>query len=186
MIRHTRPGCMVSIHASAREATNCIANHAMINGFNPRLRTGGDAGSGWYKSEGNMFQSTPPHGRRPTSRIGMLPIPKFQSTPPHGRRLWAEEAEQEPILMFQSTPPHGRRLVRLIMLSVSELFQSTPPHGRRRRSPTGARPPNRFNPRLRTGGDVGLSRVEFRQRVSIHASAREATRFRQVPMAALS
>ena len=81
---------------------------------------------------------------------------QFQSTPPHGRRRSAGPAA-DPGHGFQSTPPHGRRL-RLC--------------GRR----IGERPS--FNPRLRTGGDMGdeaWSRAEFN--VSIHASAREATSY---------
>ena len=56
-------------------------------------------------------------------------------------------------------------------------FQSTPPHGRRHyvRYP-GGRARVRFNPRLRTGGDrLAFERFERVRRVSIHASAREAT-----------
>ena len=55
------------------------------------------------------------------------------------------------------------------------LFQSTPPRGRRRAS-TGASPGrSRFNPRLRAGGDFDQTLIDLLVRVSIHASAREAT-----------
>ena len=61
--------------------------------------------------------------------------------------------------------------------SVMASFQSTPPHGRRRDS---ARLRNHertsFNPRLRTGGDVSVALAPVATVVSIHASAREATR----------
>ena len=57
--------------------------------------------------------------------------------------------------MFQSTPPHGRRLEDLPCESLPTAFQSTPPHGRRRCI---------FDDAYRALG------------VSIHASAREATR----------
>ena len=55
------------------------------------------------------------------------------------------------------------------------MFQSTPPHGRRPGAggnPTGG---TGFNPRLRTGGDLGQVREAGSWQVSIHASAREAT-----------
>ena len=56
---------------------------------------------------------------------------------------------------FQSTPPHGRRLFHNLFLVLNILFQSTPPHGRRL---------------------AGRAVPGKRQLVSIHASAREATR----------
>ena len=55
---------------------------------------------------------------------------------------------------FQSTPPHGRRRRWAPCPAAPNKFQSTPPHGRRRVG---------FG--IRTGG----------RKVSIHASAREAT-----------
>ena len=124
---------IVSIHASAREATTVEQ----------------------YRREYVLeFQSTPPHGRRqpgqeclstlgpgfnPRLRTGgdsailRLPggIPRFQSTPPHGRRreLTEEQAASVAVSIHASAReatassadggacPHG--------------FQSTPPHGRR-------------------------------------------------------
>ena len=90
------------------------------------------------------------------------------------------------------------------MVAVREYirFQSTPPHGRRPDGKAAFELKPRFNPRLRTGGDWKVSRrsrqvlcsfnprlrtggdpargVESRgQKVSIHASAREATFYRQ-------
>ena len=56
------------------------------------------------------------------------------------------------------------------------MFQSTPPRGRRRRCKAchSAEPPG-FNPRLREGGDSSISFAFRCFKVSIHASAREAT-----------
>ncbi len=56
---------------------------------------------------------------------------------------------------FQSTPPHGRRRRDTTRWPACRGFQSTPPHGRR--------PPQ-------------LERALMRNDVSIHASAREATK----------
>ena len=57
----------VSIHASAREATlNEFDIGGETDGFNPRLRTGGDPDKIALVDEAYQFQSTPPHGRRPT------------------------------------------------------------------------------------------------------------------------
>ena len=56
----------VSIHASAREATIVMVSPAIaMTGFNPRLRTGGDPCFCVHDGDYVMFQSTPPHGRRP-------------------------------------------------------------------------------------------------------------------------
>ena len=171
----------VSIHASAREATGW-------RGI-PRRRK-------------ICFQSTPPHGRRLSyfSPCAARPSMWFQSTPPHGRRR-ACQSSPSAGCQFQSTPPHGRRQVMSFENYRKAKFQSTPPHGRRHPHPNGARPSKGFNPRLRTGGDGydrvrdflpllfqstpphGRRRPHARPRlfcsVSIHASAREATRARQ-------
>ena len=78
----------VSIHASAREATWAgLRDWLRAGGFNPRLRTGGDAGIRNSLRGDNVFQSTPPHGRRLVLLLTARPaLSKFQSTPPHGRR----------------------------------------------------------------------------------------------------
>ena len=143
---------LVSIHASAREATH---NACLIYGickfqftpprgrrrkpcgyaaepvsFNSRLRAGGDSPTSGYIAPADMFQFTPPRGRR------------------------------------QPVSPNWRQLFR---------FQFTPPRGRRRQNrarPFGA---ISFNSRLRAGGDLLGAHTSSRGFVSIHASAREAT-----------
>ena len=56
----------VSIHASAREATNHGQHDRPVaKCFNPRLRAGGDNMSGGSWSSAHEFQSTPPRGERP-------------------------------------------------------------------------------------------------------------------------
>ena len=61
------------------------------------------------------------------------------------------------------------------LTSVLDVFQSTPPHGRRQPHADPDPTCHSFNPRLRTGGDLGVSQTNDRFPVSIHASAREAT-----------
>ena len=165
---------VVSIHASAREATPRHATPPSIC----------------------LFQSTPPRGRRLYIGGFFNSINGFQSTPPRGRRLRDGIA---PIFIhvFQSTPPRGRRLSSGYRLPTHSKFQSTPPRGRRHghvanaysgyvsihasaREATCATAivlpcALSFNPRLREGGDIRLRRIDFRYCVSIHASAREAT-----------
>ena len=143
----------VSIHASAREATR---RH------------------GLGSSTPTRFRSTPPRGRRlvPFAYTGL--IPGFRSTPPRGRRH-PMDGSDVPMRMFRSTPPRGRRLFPFPSLAWEAEFRSTPPRGRR---PDRDRPsalPHRFDPRLREGGDRRSPGLPPNHKVSIHASAREAT-----------
>ena len=122
-----------------------------------------------------MFQSTHPHGVRPSHLRRCTGRAKFQSTHPHGVRLGLS-VDKDKNKKFQSTHPHGVRQGRLLCsckgLRVSihapargateanysdeilQEFQSTHPHGVRRAQPsltkerTGC-----FNPRTRTGCD---------------------------------
>ena len=124
---------MVSIHASAREATLALE----------------------YQAGGVVFQSTPPHGRRRARAGGISGKVLFQSTPPHGRRLSYHKRGRF-IHWFQSTPPHGRRLD----FPLPEPPRITGFNPRLRTGgdrkfvhrASGAR--SCFNPRLRTGGDA--------------------------------
>ena len=101
-----------------------------------------------------MFQSTRPHGARPTAVAGLPSVKVFQSTRPHGaRRGQCDELVR--VVVFQSTRPHGARLTEAVPFttpilvsihapawgatSLAEdhhyhfLFQSTRPHGARQR-----------------------------------------------------
>ena len=168
----------ISIHASAREATAlCALPGSLFHDFNPRLREGGDMSKLLGKGTFDKFQSTPPRGRRlkGTGKAGFKRA--FQSTPPRGRRRYAwnycrdarfisiHASAREATLLtfsasasslrFQSTPPRGRRRYKYGFSTATRVFQSTPPRGRRQTW--------RVCKLLTTG-------------ISIHASAREATK----------
>mgnify|MGYP006994312047 CR=1 FL=1 len=96
----------------------------------------------------------PPQGGDPPCATLQSGPSEFQSTPPHGRRL-EDFITGGPDGLFQSTPPHGRRQAAWAAGVRGQKFQSTPPHGRRPGPGCKAE----------QGGNV-----------SIHASAREATR----------
>ena len=81
----------------------------------------------------------------------------FQPTPPRGRRPPCGETWQGRQKPFQPTPPRGRRQIGSVSIGKDEVFQPTPPRGRRR------------------GRE---SRRQRADRVSTHASAREATTHR--------
>ena len=167
----------VSIHASAREATNQLA-----------------AKRGKVK-----FQSTPPHGRR---RRTLRQTAQGRPVSIHAsarEATGAGAATTSLLTLFQSTPPHGRRLPHARSLRQTGRFNPRlrtggdgppPQDGTARiscfnpRLRTGGDYPGKarrlqamgFNPRLRTGGDTRMRQMrDSEQKVSIHASAREAT-----------
>ena len=80
------------------------------------------------------------------------------------------------VLQFQSTPPRRRRLLWAKLLNNSPSFQSTPPRRRRHEVDGYTTYSADFNPRLREGGD-GIQRHNRLEesKISIHASAKEAT-----------
>ena len=60
-------------------------------------------------------------------------------------------------------------------MEVEDEFQSTPPRGRRLSARFILAETTNFNPRLREGGDAECWELSEREKISIHASAREAT-----------
>ena len=78
----------------------------------------------------------------------------FQSTPPRGRRLHALQKSYQ-FFQFQSTPPRGRRRTWSARRLPIWQFQSTPPRGRRQ---------------------PDMDYYMHPTQISIHASAREATK----------
>ena len=74
--RHNRlEESKISIHASAKEATNIGINPDTLYNFNPRLREGGDK-KVYALGADNKFQSTPPRRRRPQHIV----IPQLSCT----------------------------------------------------------------------------------------------------------
>ena len=79
--------CCVSIHAPTRGATQphvcwCVA----LSSFNPRTHTGCDEDDINKSGLPQLFQSTHPHGVRPTAHTSSVSTKRFQSTHPHGVR----------------------------------------------------------------------------------------------------
>ena len=131
---------------------NCMEHIVSYIDFNPRLQEGGDIN--WY----------------PT----VITLSWFQSTPPKRRRLFPESFYRQQNMISihaskkEATEIHqrGRR---------SKKFQSTPP---RRRRPGDKRSRGKqwnFNPRLREGGDSYTADFRYTDKISIHASEKEAT-----------
>src|SRR6266545_3510980 len=122
------------------------------------------------------FQSTPPHGERPSAGPPVAPSTLFQSTPPHGERLdRVIDLTREDVSIhapargattenrfgprtsscLNPRPRTGSDTAGAVVAVYSEMFQSTPPHGERR---------------------LPRRRGEVCDGVSIHAPARGATR----------
>ncbi len=166
----------VSIRASAREATWDLGGTPTMTKVSIRA-SAREATSRWPGIDRGLvlFQSAPPHGRRPATRLYPHLHREFQSAPPHGRRRSTVRCVADGC-RFQSAPPHGRRHSIFLCPDGRARFQSAPPHGRR----LGDRfevedangfqsaPPHGRRPRQPCHADE----LEF---VSIRASAREAT-----------
>ena len=122
----------------------------------------------------------------------------FQSTPPRGRRrlLWLLEFSRAYISIHASAREatlwrawlllrmeyfnpllrEGGDFMAGMVITANGIFQSTPPRGRRLScAAANSAMQFYFNPRLREGGDTGKTPEEIRGFISIHASAREAT-----------
>ena len=110
-LRHADPPLVGGFNPRLRTGGDADYDYrgAWKAGFNPRLRTGGDfalaeidvdpwpvsihASAREATSDASSpepdkcrFQSTPPHGRRPSRLLRSPKKRRFQSTPPHGRR----------------------------------------------------------------------------------------------------
>ena len=110
---------LVSIHASAREATD---------------------GAGTMLHRCRLFQSTPPRGRRLSIGDGLLGILEFQSTPPRGRRLKQAKAGNIQALVSIHASAREATRPRSTSSTPTTRFQSTPPRGRRRPATRSVRP----------------------------------------------
>ena len=167
-------------------------------GFNPRVRAGRDPAT---RSIGTRvtFQSTRPRGTRLNLRVNHIRrqcvsihasardatylggVPsgsyRFQSTRPRGTRHIVLIVFP-PCHWFQSTRPRGTRPAAAIFSDATSWFQSTRPRGTRLVGRQALRLPSGFNPRVRAGRDAVNLMHSPRLVVSIHASARDATRCR--------
>ena len=98
----------VSIHAPTRGATiyDIVAIcHLLFQSTHPH---GVRPSRGALHGLGGQFQSTHPHGVRPPVRLRRYASGRFQSTHPHGVRRQYGVLPSDAI-MFQSTHPHGVR-----------------------------------------------------------------------------
>ena len=156
MAMNTNAIQQLSIHASAKEAT-LISNTQDIIAltFNPRLREGGDLIALEKSKVYSAFNPRLREGGDQSWTKNHIAATHFQSTPPRRRRLGAGVANVGTIYAFNPRLREGGDLYRL---------------GICKQPPT-------FNPRLREGGDSFFSSLSSVDGLSIHASAKEATKF---------
>ena len=145
----------ISIHASAKEATQFFVRCLdVFPDFNPRLREGGDNRHLSRRSPHTYFN---PRLREGGDLLYLVVVSDITIS----IHASAKEATTK------SSPDSG-----------ATGFQSTPPRRRRRTLASGSCTScPHFNPRLREGGDDHPDRtVHTIRQISIHASAKEATR----------
>ncbi len=166
---------IVSIHAPARGATRSGFHHGLRFFVSIHAPARGATAAGCLLDGVEWFQSTPPHGERPTA-IPVSPLSsRFQSTPPHGERP-LDLASLHGTGSFQSTPPHGERLPVRPRRNMPVIVSiHAPARGATCSSWGRARTGAGFNPRPRTGSDADRQGCGRDRGVSIHAPARGAT-----------
>ena len=143
---------MVSIHASARDATpSCSAGR----------------GAGQVSIHASARDATP---------ILMSPARLSRvSIHASARDATFVDFDMQSRFKFQSTRPRGTRRVRCYEQRGKRRFQSTRPRGTRRFLSIYVHSFQSFNPRVRAGRDVTDYFKNYVDQVSIHASARDAT-----------
>ena len=126
-------------------------------GFNPRLRMGGDNGVWSFNRQ----------------RRVSIHASAWEAT-------WLTTSTRYTYRSFNPRLRMGGDKQETLRWRIRLTFQSTPPHGRRPLRSRAARMTCRFNPRLRMGGDLHTPDLPHLRKVSIHASAWEATGFERV------
>ena len=145
----------VSIHASARDATRSGGRLIQTAGFNPRVREGRDAEGLTFLN--GAYVSIHASARDATGLLPVLFHIVHVSIHASARDATLCVSQSDNHQAFQSTRPRGTRLCIPVVLSYLIVFQSTRPRGTRHKL--------KFERQI--------------MHVSIHASARDATRSRE-------
>ena len=143
----------ISIHASAKEATTVSSFSGVTEYFNPRLREGGD--KEYHRNNGGKKNFNPRlrEGGDGIQRHNRLEESKISIHASAKEATLSQSEELLTVLLFQSTPPRRRRQEQTLKMLLNQYF----------------------NPRLREGGDGAWFDNRRADRISIHASAKEAT-----------
>ena len=165
----------ISIHAPAWGATSSgMAGCHGHGDFNPRSRMGSDAYQALVSAQGDIFQSTLPHGERLWRRRSSESPVIFQSTLPHGERPPSLDS-MPATRLFQSTLPHGERQSSGRIISPVKISIHAPAWGATRQRHRRRHRTSHFNPRSRMGSDEHRHDAGADLSISIHAPAWGAT-----------
>ena len=161
----------ISIHAPAWGATSSgMAGCHGHGDFNPRSRMGSDAYQALVSAQGDIFQSTLPHGERLWRRRSSESPVIFQSTLPHGERPPSLDS-MPATRLFQSTLPHGERQSSGRIISPVKISIHAPAWGATRQRHRRRHRTSHFNPRSRMGSDEHRHDAGADLSISIHAPA---------------
>ena len=150
----------ISIHAPAWGATANRLYHSHYNqNFNPRPRMGSDRQWSATYQQSNSFQSTPPHGERPSAGGLVVSLDVFQSTPPHGERLFKGHNTTIRSNISIHAPAWGATLSAKDLRYKYHHFNPRPRMGSDNTSSSLSLPCAYFNPRPRMGSDPTIYRM---------------------------
>ena len=97
--------------------------------FNPRTHMGCDLPCHKYQGATTVSIHAPTWGATTVVMHRPEQNCEFQSTHPHGVRPTSSHSIGWSLGMFQSTHPHGVRLIQQLLILQKQWFQSTHPHG---------------------------------------------------------
>ena len=100
----------------------------------------------------------------------------FQSTPPRGWRRYGAGCNHEPNKISIHSTARVETSIKGLQRRV-RIFQSTPPRGWRRNTVSQSPLALDFNPLHREGGDANFSARLWKQKISIHSTARVETTY---------
>ena len=144
----------VSTHAPAQGATPWLCYLPLAGDVSTHAPAQGATTDQMRKEIEGLFQPTPPHRGRPSSRRLKLQQQSGFNPRPRTGGDYKEYGDEQTQLGFQPTPPHRGRLGDGHKGLLGEMFQPTPPHrGRHSLIDLLVDVCKRFNPRPRTGGD---------------------------------
>ena len=144
-------------------------------GFNPRARTGRDLGRGGCAHDANCFNPRARTGRDVARRALVKRYLSFQSTRPHGARPSERSTCRAAGHRFNPRARTGRDVGSGLGHHAVDVSIHAPARGATQRPSRSPALRARFNPRARTGRDLRVRRLLAHRLVSIHAPARGAT-----------
>ena len=167
---------IISIHAPAKGATNCLSHmHLQSYYFNPRSREGSDVRLSCRAVLPWISIHAPAKGATRYNASGDDGL-VFQSTLPRRERLIIPQ-QKKWSTVFQSTLPRRERLVSYLESDTyHNISIHAPAKGATCMTVTRWELQSHFNPRSREGSDILPDKYKWILDISIHAPAKGATK----------